>query len=61
MIDSIALETTQAMNSIQLSMSYATAVTELAMDTQELALKNITDLLPAVPTIPLGQYIDTYA
>ncbi len=61
MIDSIALETAQAMNSIQLSMSYATAVTELAMDTQELALKNITDLLPAAPTIPLGQYIDTYA
>lgn len=61
MIDAVAFETTQAMNSIQLSMSYATSVTKLAMDTQELALKNITDMMPAAPMMPLGQIIDTYA
>ncbi len=61
MIDAVAFETTQAMNSIQLSMSYATSVTKLAMDTQELALKTITDMMPAAPMMPLGQIIDTYA
>ena len=60
-------ETAQAMQSIQLSMSYSTAVTKLAMDAQETMGQAVTELMNAaapaapLPVIPAGQYIDTYA
>lgn len=58
------IETAQAMQSIQLSMSYSTAVTKLAMDAQETMGQAVTEMMkavPAAPVIPAGQYIDTYA
>lgn len=61
------IETAQAMHSIQLSMSYSTAVTKLAMDAQETMGQAVTELMNAAapaapaPVIPAGQYIDTYA
>ena len=61
------IETAQAMQSIQLSMSYSTAVTKLAKDAQETMGQAVTELMNAaapaapLPVIPAGQYIDTYA
>ncbi len=59
MPDAITMETIQAMQSMQISMSYSTAVTKMAMEVEELAVENITKMLP--PPMPAGEYIDTYA
>lgn len=57
------IETAQAMNSIQLSMAYSTAVTDLAMETTaDLAQHAIAQLMPPpVAAVPMGTFIDTYA
>ena len=60
MPDAITLETVQAMNAMQMSMAYSTAVTKLGMETQELAAKTIEQMLP--PPVPDQHHIiDTYA
>ncbi len=58
MIESIA-QTAMHMSAAQFSVAYATSVTKKSMDTQEIALKEIMDMLPPAPG--KGQYIDTYA
>lgn len=60
MMDSIA-QAAMSMSAAQFSMAYATSVTKMSMDAQELALKTITDMMPSAPAVPLGKYIDTYA
>ena len=59
MMDSIA---NMAMNvsSAQLTMCYSLALTEKAMDTQELSLKMVSEMLPQQPA-SMGTYIDVYA
>lgn len=60
MPDAITLETVQAMNAMQISMAYSTAVTKMAMDTQELAAETVQKMLP--PVVSDQQHlIDTYA
>lgn len=59
MPDTITMETIQAMQAMQISMSYSTAVTKMAMEVEEIAAANITKMLP--PPMPAGKYIDTYA
>lgn len=62
MIQDIVLETAQAMNALQLSMSYSTAVTELAIDTQETTAQLVSQFSNnPPPVLPMGQIIDTYA
>ena len=61
MIQDIVLETAQAMNALQLSMSYSTAVTEMTMDAQETAAQMIAQMKSTPPVLPMGQIIDTYA
>lgn len=64
MIPDVVLETAQAINALQLSMSYSTAVTELAMEAQETAVQALPQMLTEAnlpPAPPLGQFIDTYA
>ena len=60
MMESIA-QTAMDMSAAQFSMAYATSVTKMSMDTQELALQAITDMIPSTPPAPMGKYIDTYA
>lgn len=60
MIQSIA-QTAMNMSAAEFSLAYATSVTKMSMDTQELAMKAITDMMPSSPAMPLGNYIDTYA
>ena len=56
------IETAQAMNSLQLSMAYSVAVTDLAMDTTtDLAQQAVSQLMPSVAPVPMGTFIDTYA
>lgn len=60
MPDAITLETVQAMNAMQMSMAYATAVTKLNMDTQEIAAQTVEKMMP--PVVSDQQHvIDTYA
>ena len=63
MLQDAILDTVQAMNAMQLSMSHSIAVTKLAMDSQESAAEQlIQQMMPvASPAFPAGQYIDTYA
>ena len=63
MLQDAILDTVQAMNAMQLSMSHSIAVTKLAMDSQETAAEQLVQqMMPAVsPAFPVGQYIDTYA
>ena len=63
MLQDAILDTVQAMNAMQLSMSHSIAVTKLAMDSQESAAEQmLQQMMPAVsPSFPAGQYIDTYA
>ena len=61
MIDDIVLETTQAINALQLSMSYSVAVTDMALEAQESAAQMITQVSAPPPTLPMGRFIDTYA
>ena len=56
------IETAQAMNSLQLSMAYSVAVTDLAMETTaDLAQQAVSQMMPAVAPVPVGTFIDTYA
>ena len=63
MLQDAILDTVQAMNAMQLSMSHSIAVTKLAMDSQESAAEQlIQQMMPAASSpFPAGQYIDTYA
>ena len=63
MLQDAILDTVQAMNAMQLSMSHSIAVTKLAMDSQESAAEQlIQQMIPSTsPSLPAGQYIDTYA
>ncbi len=60
MMDHIA-QASMGLSAAQFSMAYATSVTKMSMDTQDLALKTISDMMPATPPVRLGKYIDTYA
>ena len=60
MPDAITLETVQAMNAMQMSMAYSTAVTKLGMETQEIAAQTIEKMLPSPATFS-DHIIDTYA
>lgn len=58
-MQNMIIETTQAMNSIQLAMAHSVAVTDMALETTtELAQQAVAQLMP---TVPAGTYIDTYA
>lgn len=61
MIEDIVLETTQAMNALQLSMSYSVAVNEMVMEAQESAAQMISHVNNPPVILPMGQLIDTYA
>lgn len=61
MIDDIVLETTQAINALQLSMSYSVAVADMALEAQESAAQMITQVSAPPPALPMGRFIDTYA
>lgn len=55
MMDSIAAMSI-SMNQASLQQDVSLAVTKKVMDSQELALEELTEMLPAK-----GQFIDTYA
>ena len=56
------IETAQAMNSLQLSMAYSVAVTDLAMDTTaDLAQQAVSQIMPPIAPVSMGAFIDTYA
>ena len=56
------IETAQAMNSLQLSMAYSVAVTDLAMDTTaDLAQQAVSQMMPSIAPVSMGAFIDTYA
>ena len=59
MIEQIA-QVAMELSAAQFSTAYATSVTKLGMEAQELALNTILDMMPA-PALPKGKYIDTYA
>lgn len=62
MLQDAILDTVQAMNAMQLSMSHSIAVTKLSMDSQEAAAEQfIQQMTPAAPLLNAGQFIDTYA
>jgi len=61
MIEDIVVETTQAMNALQLSMAYSTAVNDMALEAQEAAAQMISQVKAPPVTYPMGQVIDTYA
>ena len=63
MLQDAILDTVQAMNAMQLSMSHSVAVAKLSMDSQEAAAEQLVQqMIAAVPSpFPAGQYIDTYA
>ena len=63
MLQDAILDTVQAINAMQLSMSHSVAVTKLSMDSQEAAAEQLVQqMTAAVPSsFPAGQYIDTYA
>ena len=58
MLQDAILDTVQAMNAMQLSMSHSIAVAKLSMDSQEAAAEQFIQQMISVPA---GQYIDTYA
>lgn len=58
MIESMT-QSAMSLSSAKLSMDYATSVTKMAMESQDVALKTITEMMPPIPG--MGQYIDTYA
>ena len=63
MMESIA-QTAQTMSAAQFSMAYATSVTKMSMDMQEIAADGLQKMLasvPSAPVMPKGQFIDTYA
>ena len=49
------------MKSAQLQQNYSVAVAEKAMDLQRSAAAEMAQLMPEVPQIPKGEYIDVYA
>jgi non-homologous end joining protein Ku len=61
MIEEIVLETTQAMNALQLSMAYSNAVHEMMLEAHEAAAQMISQVKAPPATYPMGQFIDTYA
>lgn len=63
MIQDIVVETAQAMNAMQLSMSYSVAVNQLSMEAQEATAQMISQITspPPPPSVSGGQLIDTYA
>lgn len=61
MIEEIVLETTQAMNALQLSMSYSAAVADMTLEAQETAAQMVSQMKTSPVVYPLGQLIDTYA
>lgn len=62
MLQDAILDTVQAMNAMQLSMSHSIAVTKLSMDSQEAAAEQlIQQMMPAPASPNAGQFIDTYA
>lgn len=52
-----------AMQTLQFQQSYAIAVTQKAMDTQELAGQELLEMLPQQPQPPVGggRHLDVYA
>ena len=62
MLQDAILDTVQAMNAMQLSMSHSIAAAKLSMDSQEAAAEQfIQQMAPAVSSLTAGQFIDTYA
>ena len=59
-MDSIAA-TSVSMSAASLQQSVSLAVTKKVMDSQDLALQELTKMLPATPAPAKGAYIDTYA
>ena len=51
--------TAMSLSAAKLSVDYSTAVTKKAMDSQEVAVQQLLEMLPEQP--PMGKYIDTYA
>ena len=49
------------LSSVQTQMQYSTAVTKKAMDSQEMALQGLLEMLPQQSAPAKGVYIDTYA
>ena len=61
-MQNMIIETTQAMNSIQLAMAHSFAVADLTLETTaELAQQAVSQLLPPIAPGPTGSFIDTYA
>ena len=60
MMESIA-QMAMGMSAASFANSYSVAVTKKMMDSEELAMQEITKMLEAVPTPPKGNYIDVYA
>lgn len=67
MIQDVVIETAQAMNAMQLSMAYSTAMINKSMETQEMIAENMTQMLAnaaapvSLPAVDGGHIIDTYA
>lgn len=59
-MDSVAA-TSVSMSAASLQQSVSLAVTKKVMDSQDLALQELTKMLPATPAPAKGAYIDTYA
>ena len=59
-MDSIAA-TSVSMSAASLQQSVSLAVTKKVMDSQDMALQELTKMLPATPAPAKGAYIDTYA
>lgn len=49
------------MSTTQTQLQYSTAVTKKAMDSQEMALQGLLEMLPQQSIPAKGTYIDTYA
>ena len=60
MMSSIANMAT-SMKAAEFANNYSLAVTKKVMDSQEMAAQEILEMLPDVPAMAKGQYIDTYA
>lgn len=61
MMDSIA-SMAMDMSAAKFSMEYSLAMTKKTMDMQEMAGQELLRMLPQQsPTVPMGDFIDTYA
>ena len=60
MMESIA-QMAMGMSAANFATNYSLAVTKKMMDTQELAMQELSKMLEAGPTPAKGQYIDVYA